>query len=139
LNSSPDPEKIKTDHCQDERAARGSEKRTHPRRPVAIPVMCDILGIDGKAKDIHMGAIKEVSRAGLTIELYSDPIYGEVALSFLNDENRDVRIKAKVVHSNVQDALKSRAGLLVLGPKIEVNNFFSQVMKTKGISAQGCQ
>jgi predicted Zn finger-like uncharacterized protein len=75
----------------DEIAIPGFEKRKHARVPVSIPVLCDALDLEGNPSDIHLGAIKEVSQAGLAIELFTSPISGQVSLSFIDVENSEVQ------------------------------------------------
>ena len=106
------------------------DKRKHPRVPVSIPVLCDALDLDGNPHDLHIGAIKEVSQAGLSIELFNSPISEQVSLSFINVENRDVQINARVVHSRIDNSFKTRLGLSLAGSAVEINHFVSQVMKT---------
>jgi len=108
----------------------GDEKRKHPRMPVSIPVLCDALDLEGNPHDIYIGAIKEVSQTGLAIELLGSPVFEQVPLSFINVENRDVQIKAKVVHSRAGDSFKTRVGLSLAGSAIEIDQFVSQVIKT---------
>jgi len=108
----------------------GDEKRKHPRMPVSIPVLCDALDLEGNPHDIYIGAIKEVSQTGLAIELLGSPVFEQVSLSFINVENRDVQIKAKVVHSRAGDSFKTRVGLSLAGSAIEIDQFVSQVIKT---------
>ena len=108
----------------------GDEKRKHPRMPVSIPVLCDALDLEGNPHDIYIGAIKEVSQTGLAIELLGSPVFEQVPLSFINVENSDVQIKAKVVHSRAGDSFKTRVGLSLAGSAIEIDQFVSQVIKT---------
>ena len=108
----------------------GDEKRKQPRMPVSIPVLCDALDLEGNPHDIYIGAIKEVSQTGLAIELLGSPVFEQVSLSFINVENRDVQIKAKVVHSRAGDSFKTRVGLSLAGSAIEIDQFVSQVIKT---------
>jgi hypothetical protein len=97
--------------------------------PVSVPVLCDALDPEGNPHDIYVGAIKEVSQTGLAIELFSSPASEQVSLSFINVENRDVRIKAKVVHSRI-NSFKTRIGLSLAGSAVEMDDFVSQVLKT---------
>jgi predicted Zn finger-like uncharacterized protein len=105
------------------------EKRKYPRVPVSIPVLCDALDLEGKPCDIHVGAIKEVSQAGLAIELFTTPISEQVSLSVVDVENRDVQIKAKVVHSRIKSFM-TWIGLSLTGPPMEIDYFVAQVMQT---------
>lgn len=105
------------------------DKRKYHRVPVSVPVLCDALDPEGNPHDIYAGAIKEVSQTGLAIELFSSPASGQVSLSFINVENRDVQIKAKVVHSRI-NSFKTRIGLSLAGSAAEMDHFVSQVMKT---------
>jgi hypothetical protein len=105
-------------------------------------VLCDGLDLDGNPHDLHIGVIKEVSHGGLAIELFSSPIREQVALSFIDLENRDVQIKAKVVHSRIEDSFKTRVGLSLKGLPMEIEHFVDQVMKTHQasyIADQGIQ
>jgi predicted Zn finger-like uncharacterized protein len=106
------------------------ERRQHPRVPVSIPVLCDALDFEGNPNDLQIGAIREVSQAGLAIELFSSPISEQVSLSFIDLQNRDVQIKARVVHSRIEDSLKTRVGLSLAGSPEGIEHFVTQVMKT---------
>lgn len=112
-----------------ESAFASPDKRKNPRVPVSIPVLCDALDLEGNPHDIYAGAIKEVSQTGLAIELFSRPASEQVSLSFINGEDRDVQIKAKVVHSRI-NSFKTRIGLSLAGSAAEVEHFVSQVMQT---------
>jgi predicted Zn finger-like uncharacterized protein len=120
---------ITKDADQGESATSGFEKRKHARVPVSIPVLCDALDLEGKPCDIHVGAIKEVSQTGLAIELFTTPISEQVSLSFVDVENRDVQIKAKVVHSRIKSFM-TWIGLSLTGPPMEIDYFVTQVMQT---------
>ena len=133
LNPTLETDGIAKDADQGESATSGFEKRKHARVPVSIPVLCDALDLDGNPHDLHIGAIKEVSQAGLAIELFSSPISGRVSLSFINVENKDVQIKAKVVHSRIKSFM-TWIGLSLKGPPMEIDHFVTQVMKTRHIS-----
>jgi hypothetical protein len=98
--------------------------------PVSIPALCDALDLKGNPQDIYIGAIRDVSQTGLAIELFSSPTSEQVSLSFINVENRDVQIKAKVVHSRIEDSFKTRVGLSLAGSAMEIDHFVSQVMRT---------
>jgi hypothetical protein len=76
-----------------------------------------------------MGVIKEVSRGGLAIELPISPISEQVSLSLMNAENRDVCIRAKVVHSR-KNSHKTLIGLFLTGLPMEIDHFVAQVMQT---------
>jgi hypothetical protein len=58
------------------------------RLPVSIPVLCDVLDSDGKAKNFQLGAIKDISDGGVKVELFSRLVSGEVFRFFLNAQNR---------------------------------------------------
>jgi len=121
---------MRKDTVQAEGATPFSEKREHPRVPVSIPVLCDGLDLDGNPHDLHIGVIKEVSQGGLTVELFSSPTCEQVSLSFIDVENRDVQIRAKVVHSRIEDSFKTRVGLSPKGLPMEIEHFVDQVMRT---------
>lgn len=114
-----------TNQC--ESSTYGNERRKHPRIPVSIPVLCDAIDLEGNSHDLLVGVIKEVSLSGLAIELFSTPVSEEVSLSFINLENEDVEIRAKVVHSRIS-AFKIRIGLSLTGLPLEINHFVTQVM-----------
>jgi predicted Zn finger-like uncharacterized protein len=121
---------VAQDMVEGEIAAAFSEKRAHPRLMVSIPVICDGLDIEGNPHDLHLGAITDVSRGGLGIELFSSPVSDQVAVSFINGEDRDVRVQAEVVHSRMDGCFKTRVGLSLMGLPLEVDQFITQVMKT---------
>jgi predicted Zn finger-like uncharacterized protein len=114
---------------QDQSAAPFFEKRKHPRVPVSIPVLCDALDLEGNTCDIHVGAIKEVSQAGLAIELFTSPVSEQVSLSFIDVENSEVQIEARVVHSRIKSFM-TWIGLSLVGPPMEIEHFVAQAMKT---------
>ena len=129
LNPALETDGIAKDTDQGERPTSGFEKRKHARAPVSIPVLCDTLDLEGNTCDIHIGAIKEVSQTGLAIELVTIPISEQVLLSFVDVENRDVQIKAKVVHSRM-NSFRERIGLSLAGSQKEIDHFVSQAIKT---------
>ena len=129
LNPTLETDGIAEDADQGQSATPVFEKRKHARVPVSIPVLCDALDLEGNPSDIHVGAIKEVSQAGLAIELFTSPISEQVSLSFIDVENRDVQIKAKVVHSRIKSFM-TWIGLSLTGPPMEIEHFVTQVMKT---------
>jgi predicted Zn finger-like uncharacterized protein len=133
LNSVLDNDDMAMDADHGRSVSSGLEKRKHPRMPVYIPVLCDALDLEGNPHDISIGAIKEVSQTGLAIELFSSPASEQVSLSFINVENRDVQIKAKVVHSRI-NSFKTRVGLSLAGSAVEIDHFVSQVMRTHHLS-----
>ena len=111
-------------------AAASALLRKYPRVPVSIHALCDALDHEGNPHDKHMAVIKEVSRGGLAIELPVSSISEQILLSFMNAENRDVHIRAKVVHS-IRNSHKTRIGLSLAGsPMTEIDRFFTQVMQT---------
>ena len=111
-------------------AAASALLRKYPRVPVSIHALCDALDHEGNPHDKHMAVIKEVSRGGLAIELPVSSISEQILLSFMNAENRDVHIRAKVVHS-IRNLHKTRIGLSLTGlPMMEIDRFFTQVMQT---------
>jgi hypothetical protein len=110
-------------------AAASAFVRKYPRVPVSIHALCDALDLEGNPHDKHMAVIKEVSRGGLAIELPISPISEQVSLSFMNAENRDVYIRAKVVHSR-KNSHKTRIGLSLTGLPMEIDRFVAQVMQT---------
>jgi hypothetical protein len=120
---------IDRDADQGESATSGFEKRKHFRVPISIPVICDALDLAGNPCDIHVGSIKDLSQFGLAIELFSIPVSEQVLLSFIDVEDKDVHIKAKVVHSRI-NSFKTRVGLSLAGSAVEIDHFVSQVMKT---------
>jgi predicted Zn finger-like uncharacterized protein len=117
-------------------AAPFFEKRKHPRVPVSIPVICDALDFEGNPSDIHIGAIKEVCQAGLAIELFTSPSSGQVKLSFIDVENSEVQIEARVVHSRIKSFM-TWIGLFFAGPPMEIEHFVTQAMKTHQMSSSG--
>lgn len=134
LNPPLETDGIAKDTDQSESATLGFEKRKHFRVPISIPVICDALDLEGNPCDIHVGTIKDVSQAGLAIELFSIPISEQLSLSFIDDENRDVQVRAKVVHSRTQ-SLMTWIGLSLTGPQMEIDHFITQAMKTHQISS----
>jgi predicted Zn finger-like uncharacterized protein len=133
LNSAVEADEIAKDGDQSESSTPGFEKRKHFRVPISIPVICDALDLEGNPCDIHVGTIKDVSQAGLAIELFISPISEQLSLSFIDYENRDVQIKAKVVHSRTQ-SLMTWIGLSLTSPQMEIDHFVTQAMKTHKIS-----
>lgn len=133
LNPAIETDGIAKDADQNGSAASGFEKRKHPRVPVSIHVLCDALDLEGNPRDIHIGVIKDVSQTGLAIELVRSPISEQVSLSFMNVENREVTIKANVVHSRINLA-KTWIGLSLMGPPMEVDQFVTQIIQTHNIS-----
>jgi predicted Zn finger-like uncharacterized protein len=121
---------------QDQNAAPFFEKRKLPRVPVSIPVLCDALDLEGNPSDIHLGAIKEVSQAGLAIELFTSRISEQVSLTFIDVENNEVQIEARVVHSRIKSFM-TWIGLSLVGPPMEIEHFVAQAMKTHQISCSG--
>jgi hypothetical protein len=107
----------------------GFERRKHPRVPVSVSVLCDSLDLEGNPRELYTGAIKEVSPTGLAIELFSVPAAEQVLLSFIDFKNRDVQIKAKVVHSRI-NSFMARVGLSFAGSAAEIDRFVSQVLRT---------
>ena len=146
LNLALETDSIANDADQGERPTSGFEKRKHARAPVSIPVLCDALDLEGNTCDIHVGTIKDVSPAGLAIELFTSPVSEKLSLSFIDDDNRDVQIKAKVVHSRTQSFM-TWMGLSLTGPQMEIDHFVTQAMKThhtthsvdQQAQIQGCQ
>jgi predicted Zn finger-like uncharacterized protein len=138
MNSALGTDEITKDGDQSEIATPGIEKRMHFRVPISIPAICDVLDLEGNPCDIHVGTIKDISQAGISIDLFTSPISEQLSLSFTNDENNDVQIKAKVVHSRTQ-SLMTRIGLSLTGPQMEIDNFVSQAMKTHQISCSSDQ
>jgi len=124
---------IAKDGDQSEIASPGFEKRKHFRVSISIPVICDALDLVGNPCDIHVGTLKNISQAGIAIELFSSPISEQLSLSFIDDENRNVQIKAKVVHSRTP-SLITLIGLSLTGPQMEIDHFVSHAMKTHQIS-----
>ena len=102
--------------------------------PVSIHVLCDALDREGNPHDIHIGVIKDVSQTGLAIELFKSPVSEQVSLSFMNVENRDVQIKAKMVYSRI-NSFKTRVGLSLAGSAVEIDHFVTHVIKTHQISS----
>ena len=136
LNPAVEANEIAKEGDQSEIAIPGFEKRKHARVPVSIPVICDALDLEGNPSDIHLGAIKEVSQAGLAIELFTSPISGQVSLSFIDVENGEVQIEARVVHSRIKSFM-TWIGLSLVGPPMEIEHFVAQAMKTHQISCSG--
>lgn len=134
LNPALDTDGIANDADQNESASSCFEKRKHPRVPVSIHVLCDALDREGNPHDIHIGVIKDVSQAGLAIELFRSPVSEQVSLSFMNVENRDVQIKAKMVYSRI-NSFKTRVGLSLAGSAVEIDHFVTHVIKTHQISS----
>jgi hypothetical protein len=99
-------------------------------------VLCDVFDVEGQVKDFLLGAIKDVCIGGVKVELFSRQVAGEVSLFFLNAENKGVQVKAKVIHSKIQDPLKARAGLLLSGLPSESANFVTQVINTHTAAKQ---
>ena len=132
-NFNSEPGGTTQDSDQADSAAPVIEKRKHPRLPVSIPVLCDALDLNGNPIDLYIGSIKEVSQAGLGIELFSAPISEQVSLSFINVENKDVQIQANVVHSR-KNSFMTWIGLSLSGSAMEVDHFVTQVMKTRNLS-----
>ena len=129
LNPAFETDGIANDADQNENSYYGFEKRKHPRVPVSIHVLCDALDREGNPHDIHIGVIKDVSQTGLAIELLRGPISEQVSLSFMNVENQEAQIKAKVVHSRI-NSVKTWIGLSLMGPAMEIDHFVTQVMQT---------
>ena len=129
LNSVVDNDDMTKDADQGQSVNPGFEKREHPRIPLHIPVLCDALDPKGNPFEISLGTIKEIGQNGLAIELFSSPACEHVLLSFLNVENRDVQIKAKVVHSKTEGSFKTRVGLSLTGSAAEIDHFVSQAMR----------
>ena len=136
LNPTLETDGITKDADQGQSVTPFFEKRTHPRVPVSIPVLCDALDLEGKPSDIHLGAIKEVSQAGLAIELFTSPISEQVSLSFIDVENSEVQIEARVVHSRIKSFM-TWIGLSLVGPPMQIEHFVAQAMKTHQISCSG--
>jgi len=134
LNPALDTDGIANDADQNESASSSFENRKHPRVPVSIHVLCDALDREGNPHDIHIGVIKDVSQTGLTIELFRSPVSEQVSLSFMNVENRDVQIKAKMVYSKIK-SFKTRVGLSLVGSAVEIDHFVTHVIKTHQISS----
>jgi hypothetical protein len=107
-----------------------AEKRKHPRLPVSVPVLCDALGLDGNPNDLHIGSIKEVSSAGITLELFTKPDSEKVNLSFIDDKNREIQIGARLVHSRINSSFKTLVGLSLQGSTTEMENFVARVVRT---------
>jgi predicted Zn finger-like uncharacterized protein len=129
LNPVLEADSIAKNADQVEGATTGVEKRKHPRVPVSIPALCDVLDLEGNSQDLYIGTIKDVSQTGLAIELFSAPSSAQVSLSLINLEKRDVQIKAKVVHSRTEDSFKTRVGFSLAGSAVEIDHFVSQVMR----------
>ena len=134
LNPSLETDGIAKDFDQNKSISYGFEKRKHPRAPVSIHVLCDALDLEGNPRDIHIGVIKDVSQTGLAIEMVRSPIFEQVSLSFMNVENREVKIKANVVHSRINLVKKTWIGLSLIGTPMEVGYFVTQVIKIHNIS-----
>ena len=145
-NPAAEDGEIAKDGDKSESATPGFEKRKHFRVPISIPVICDALDLEENPCDIHVGTIKDISQAGLAIELFTSPISEHLSLSFIDDENRDVQIKAKVVHSRTQSFM-TWMGVSLTGPQMEIDHFVTQAMKThhsthsvdQQAQIQGCQ
>jgi predicted Zn finger-like uncharacterized protein len=134
LRPAVEADEIAKNGDQSESATPGFEKRKHFRVPISIPVICDALDLVGNPCGIHVGTIKDVSQTGLAIELFTSPISGQLSLSFIDNENRDVQINAKVVHSRTR-SLMTWIGLSLTGPHMEIDHFITQAMKTHQISS----
>lgn len=122
------------DEGQAENSRSREEKRMHPRLPVSVPMICDALDLEGNPNDLHIGSIKEVSSAGITLELFTTPVSQQVNLSFIDVQNRDVQIGARVVHSRIDESFKTRVGLSLTGSSTDMENFVAQVMRTNQLS-----
>lgn len=115
---------------QGENATAGFEKREYPRITVSIPASCNNLDWDGKPLDLQIGVIKEVSPAGVAIELFSGSVSEVVSVSFIGDENREVQIRGRVEHSDAKSAGKVKLSLSLLGSPGEIYHFVMQAMRT---------
>jgi predicted Zn finger-like uncharacterized protein len=138
LNSAVGADEIAKDGDQSKIATPGIEKRKHFRVQISIPVICDAFDLAGYPCGIHVGTIKDISQTGIAIELFSSPIFEQLSLSFIDDENRDVQIKAKVVHSRTQ-SLMTWIGLSLAGPQMDIDRFVTQAMKIHKISCSSDQ
>jgi predicted Zn finger-like uncharacterized protein len=136
LNPTRKADGMAEDPDQGQSAAPFFEKRKYLRVPVSIPMLCDVLDFEGNPSDIHVGAIKEVSKAGLAIELFTGPTSGQVSLSFIDVENSEVQIVARVVHSRIKSFM-TWIGLSFAGSPMEIEHFVTQAMKTHQMSSSG--
>ena len=105
-------------------------KRKPQRIALSVPVSC--ISIDGEDRPLnfYIGLITEVGPADLAIEVFCGTVPDCVLVSFINLENRDVQIKARVVRSEAGPSRKTKLELSLAGTHPEVSDFIAQLVKS---------
>jgi predicted Zn finger-like uncharacterized protein len=107
------------------------ERRKSARIPVSIPAMCNTTNPEGRSLELHIGAIKEISRGGAQIELFRRTISEVMGLSFIGIDHQEIRVKGKVRHSSEDPSGWMRIGFSLQGSPFHVRRFVTQAIKIR--------
>ncbi len=105
------------------------EKRVHNRIQVSVPVSCISADSKGNPLDLHIGRITDVSKNGLAVEIFARSSFEFSLVSFINVDDKEVKIKGKVVHSETNEKGKTKIGLSLIGTPDEISYFISQIVR----------
>jgi len=105
------------------------ERRKSARIPVSIPAMCNTRDPQGRSLDLHIGAIKEVSRGGIQVELFRRTISEVMGVSFIGIDHKEIEVEGRVRHSDEHPSGWMRIGLSLLGSPSHLRRFVAQAIK----------
>jgi predicted Zn finger-like uncharacterized protein len=102
----------------------GAERRRSPRIPVSIPALCSVSDPFGNAMDLAL--IKDISKSGIALELFTPPIAEVVSVSLVGADKREIQISGRIVHSARSSAGKMKLGLSLTGAQTEIRLFLAK-------------
>lgn len=137
----PDPERIGENGLEEKTHAASAitgnesllldlEKRKHPRVRISLPLSCVLEDSAGNPLDLLMGHITEVSQEGIVIELFNGPRTGMASLTFISHEDKEISIRAKVVHAETGAIGKTSVGMSLMGGPKEITHFVTQAVRS---------
>ena len=102
----------------------GPDRRRSPRIPVSIPALCSVSDPFGNPMDLSL--IRDVSKTGIALELFTPPVAEAVSVSPASADKREIQIRGNVVHSTRNPAGKTKRGLLLVGAQTDIRLFLSK-------------
>lgn len=105
------------------------DRRMYNRIKVSVPASCISTDSEGNPLDLNIGSITDVSQEGLAIEIYCSSSFEYISLSFISLDDKEVKIKGKVVHAKRNVRGKNKIGLSLLGTSKEIAYFVSQLVR----------
>jgi predicted Zn finger-like uncharacterized protein len=105
-------------------------QKKHRRIALSVPVSCIAIDAEGTPLNFYIGLITEAGPADLCIEVFCSTLPDWVLVSFINLDNRDVQIKADVVHSEMNSSRKTKLELSLAGTQQEIADFIAQLVKS---------